>query len=230
MRLGLVIPLYDEEELVTEVVASIHATLKQAGIEHVLVLVNNGSQDQTAALVDDLSLDASVVAIHLRENAGYGGGILAGLAWLEQNEMPDVVGWIWGDGQVSPSALPPLFAACAAGAPLAKAVRKERHDGLQRQAITTVYAAATRVLGIHAEDVNGCPKLMTRAAFEELQPRSSDWFLDAEVVVKAEQRNWEIATHPVIMRARTAGHSKVNWHTVAEFALNLTRWRFGSAE
>ena len=82
VRLGLVIPLYDEEDLVTEVVASIHATLKQAGIEHVLVLVNNGSQDQTAALVDDLSLDASVVAIHLRENAGYGGGILAGLAWL----------------------------------------------------------------------------------------------------------------------------------------------------
>jgi hypothetical protein len=71
---------------------------------------------------------------------------------------------------------------------------------------------------------------MTKAAFEAIQPRSTDWFLDAEVVLKAEQRNWEIATHPVTMRARTAGHSKVDWKTVAEFALNLTRWRFGSVK
>jgi glycosyltransferase involved in cell wall biosynthesis len=230
MRLGLIIPLYEEEDLVTEVVAAIHSTLVQADIEHTLVLVNNGSHDQTGSLVDDLAQDPSVVCIHLRENAGYGGGILAGLAWLEQDGMPDVVGWIWGDGQVSPSALPPLFDACAAGTPLAKAVRKERQDGLKRHIITTAYAATTRAFGIQSEDVNGCPKLMTRSAFEELQPRSTDWFLDAEVVLGAEQRNWEIATHPVVMRARTGGRSKVNWQTVAEFALNLTRWRFGDAE
>jgi len=230
MSLGLIIPLYDEDALVTEVVASTHATLEQADIEHTLVLVNNGSSDQTGRLIDELAQDASVVSIHLRENAGYGGGIQAGLAWLEQNGMPEVVGWMWGDGQISPSTLPPLYAACISGTPLAKVIRKERQDGIARHIMTTAYAATTRAMGIHTTDVNGCPKLMTREAFKQIQPGSTDWFLDAEVVLAAEERNWDIATHVATMQPRKGGKSKVNWRTIAEFAWNLSRWRLGNSK
>ena len=228
MQLGLVIPLLNEQELVTEVVASIHSTLKAENIPHILVLVNNGSTDKTGPLIDDLAQSDSVHAIHLRENAGYGGGILAGLAWLEQNDLPDVIGWCWGDGQINPQVLPTLFSACASGTPLAKVTRKERQDGLHRQFVTTAYAATTRTLGIRTSDVNGCPKLMTREAFNILQPASQDWFLDAEVIIGAEKRNWSIASENVIMRPRKAGLSKVNWKTIVEFGWNLTRWRVES--
>ena len=228
MRLGLVIPLLNEEALVTEVVASIHSTLAAADIEHMLVLVNNGSSDQTGKLIDELAQAESVTAIHLRENAGYGGGIQAGIAWLEQHGLPEVIGWSWGDGQVSPRVIPALFSACCGGAQIAKVTRKERQDGLSRQIITTAYAATTRSLGIRTEDVNGCPKLMTKTAFQSLQPRSTDWFLDAEVIIGAERNGWEIASEPVVMRPRKAGKSKVNWRTLAEFTWNLTRWRVES--
>ena len=228
MQLGLVIPLLNEQDLVTEVVASIHSTLEAENIPHTLVLVNNGSTDQTGPLVDDLAQAESVHAIHLRENAGYGGGILAGLAWMEQRGLPDVIGWCWGDGQVDPRVLPELFSACASGSPLAKATRRERKDGLHRQLITNAYAVTTRALGIRTPDVNGCPKLMTRDAFLDMQPQSQDWFLDAEVVIAAEQRNWSIASRNVVMRPRKAGESKVNWRTIIEFGWNLTRWRVQS--
>jgi len=228
MRLGLVIPLLNEQELVTEVVASIHSTLAAANIEHTLVLVNNGSTDQTGHLIEGLAQADSVEAIHLRENAGYGGGILTGLAWFEQNGMPDVIGWCWGDGQVAPSVLPVLYEKCITGTPLAKVVRKERKDGLKRQVITTGYAATTRALGIRTPDVNGCPKLMTREAFETLQPRSQDWFLDAEIVIGAERNGWEIASESVVMHPRKAGRSKVNWKTIVEFTWNLSRWHVES--
>ena len=230
MQLGLVIPLLNEHELVTEVVASIHATLNAAEIEHIIVLVNNGSTDQTGIQIDDLAQSDSVHAIHLRENAGYGGGILAGLAWLEQSELPDVIGWCWGDGQVSPQVLPSLYLACAGGTHIAKVRRKERRDGLNRQVITTAYAAATRMLGIRTADVNGCPKLMTREAFTTLQPSSQDWFLDAELIIGAEKRNWSIHSENVTMEARRAGTSKVNWKTVVEFGWNLARWRVQSGK
>ena len=228
MQLGLVIPLLNEHELVTEVVATIHATLHAAQIEHIIVLVNNGSTDQTGTRIDELAQSDSVHAIHLRENAGYGGGILAGLAWLERGGLPEVVGWCWGDGQVSPHVLPSLFSACMGGAHIAKVTRKERRDGLNRQVITTAYAAATRTLGIRTADVNGCPKLMTREAFTTLQPASLDWFLDAELIIGAERRNWSIHSENVTMEARRAGSSKVNWKTIVEFGWNLTRWRVQS--
>ena len=228
MKLGLVIPLFNEEALVTEVVASIHSILAAAAIEHTLVLVNNGSTDGTANMVDDLAQAENVIAIHFRENEGYGGGILAGLAWFEQHDFPDVIGWCWGDGQVSGQVLPDLFRACAEGTPLAKVVRKERQDGLKRQVITTAYAATTRALGIRTPDVNGCPKLMTREAFHQLQLQSGDWFLDAEAVIGAEQHGWAIANENVVMLPRKAGRSKVNWRTVLEFGWNLSKWRVQS--
>ncbi|MGB0640188.1 MAG: glycosyltransferase family 2 protein [Myxococcota bacterium] len=225
MKLGLVIPLFNEAELVTEVVASIHATLEQADISYTLVLVNNGSEDQTGSLIDDLAQAPSIQSLHLRENAGYGGGILSGMALLEQQGLPDIVGWCWGDGQISPKAIPALFHACVQGAPMAKTIRTERQDGPVRQVVTTSYSLIMRSLGCTNADVNGCPKLMTKEAFLTLQPRSMDWFLDAEVVLGAQARGWEITTHPVTMRPRTAGHSKVRWTTLGEFAWNLTRWR-----
>ena len=229
MQLGLVIPLLNEHELVTEVVASIHSTLEAAEISHIIVLVNNGSTDQTGAKIDDLAQSDSVHAIHLRENAGYGGGILAGFAWLEQDGLPDVVGWCWGDGQVSPQVLPSLFTACLNGSHIAKVTRKDRRDGLSRQLVTTGYAAATRALGIRTADVNGCPKLMTQEAFNVLQPESQDWFLDAELIIGAEEHDWSIHSENVTMQPRRAGRSKVSWKTVVEFGWNLTRWRVQSS-
>lgn len=225
MRLGLAIPLYNEAESITEVVASIHAALEVADIDYILALVNNGSTDATGQEIDSLSIPGQIECIHLRENAGYGGGILAGLAHLELDGTPDVIGWCWGDGQVSASALRPLFEAIQAGADLAKVERTERQDGLNRQIVTTTYAAAVRLLGIGDRDVNGCPKLMSRAAFEAIQPRRDDWFIDAEVIIKAESLGLNVVNHPVTMRPRRAGKSKVRLQTIAEFVVNLGRWK-----
>ena len=91
MTLGLSIPLYNEATLVTEVVASIHAALQQAQIQSTLVLVNNGSEDRTGEIVDDLAIPGEIEVVHLRQNHGYGGGILAGLAHLDDKARVELV-------------------------------------------------------------------------------------------------------------------------------------------
>ncbi len=224
MTLGLSIPLFNEAALVTEVVVSIHAALKAASVPATLVLVNNGSTDDTGACIDELRIAGEIEAIHLRENLGYGGGILSGLAHLEAQGLPDVIGWCWGDGQVRPRLLAELYGEILAGADLAKVHRTERRDGLARQAVTAVYSATMALSGVREPDVNGCPKLMTRACFEAIQPRSADWFLDAEVVLRAERLGMSIARRPAVMHPRRAGESKVKLGTIAEFAINLARW------
>ena len=224
MSLGLVIPLLDEVELVSSVTKEIHNTLSAADIDHTLVLVNNGSTDGTGQTIDTLAKFLPIMPVHLEHNAGYGGGILAGLHALS-HDPPEVMGWCWGDGQIRAATLPPLYRACQRGAPLAKVVRTERQDGAMRKVVTTGYAWAMRAIGSSQPDVNGCPKLLRREALQAINLTSTDWFLDAEVVLGAQALGWEIATHPAVMEPRVAGQSKVGASTVAEFAINLARWR-----
>lgn len=227
--LALVVPLFDEVLLVEGVVADTVAALDAASVDFCLVLVDNGSTDGTSARVRGLACDPRVRAVHLSPNQGYGGGILAGLAEAWQvsigGQPADVVGWMWGDGQIDPGTLPGLLSAIADGAELAKVRRSRRLDGSQRRVVSTAYAAVLRVLGLSTADVNGCPKLFPREVLVELDLRARDWFLDCEAVLAVEARGGRISDLPAVMRPRAAGHSKVGAATVAEFVYSLARWR-----
>lgn len=224
--LGLAVPLYNEGPLVDAVVGELQAALEQCGVEWRLALVDNGSTDETGARIDALRSER-VLALHLSENAGYGGGILHGLHALRAACDPPFLGWAWGDGQVDPAVLPLLLADCQAGADLAKVRRVRREDGLQRRLITTVYQRCTRLLGSAVSDVNGCPKVLRAEALWAVDPQSRDWFLDPELVFALEARGTKIVDHAATMRPRRAGRSKVSWGTVAHFSTALLRWRLG---
>lgn len=223
MSLGLSIPLYNEAASLDHTTRDLLAAL--AGIDATVVLVDNGSLDDTPQLVDALcARHPALHALHLSPNAGYGGGILAGVRALQALPSPPaVIGWMWGDNQIDPTILPGLYRRCLRdGAALAKARRTIRQDGLQRQLITTGYALTMRhLMGVATPDVNGCPKLFRREALDRLGLAAEDWFLDAEAVLKVEALGLPVAWEDATMRPRRAGKSKVNWRTVAEFVRNL---------
>lgn len=224
MSLGLSIPLYNEAEGLKSTTQDLLDALRDT--DATIILVNNGSTDATPMLVDDLAAQhAPLSALHLQENAGYGGGILAGLqALLALPSPPEVIGWMWGDNQINPTILPALYRHCAQGAAMAKARRTIRQDGLQRRLITSTYALTMRrAVGVMTPDVNGCPKLFQTTVLRDLALSSEDWFLDAEAVLKLEQHGLPIRWEPATMRPRQAGASNVNWKTVAEFIKNISR-------
>ena len=96
MNLGLSIPMYNEEGNAERVVTRIVSHLAHLNIDFLLAVVNNGSSDATGRILDTLSAnEPRIVPIHLQENQGYGGGIMAGINALIRKE-PEIVGWIWG--------------------------------------------------------------------------------------------------------------------------------------
>ena len=227
MTLGLSVPLYDEEALVEAVVTEIIGALEAGDVPFRLALVDNGSRDRTGEIVDRLAADPRVMAVHVSPNRGYGGGILAGIAALQERGDCGVLGWCWGDGQVDPAVIPALYEACLAGADLAKARRTERRTGMDRRLVSAGYEVVTQALGVRTRDVNGCPKLLRAEAWQAIGAVHRDWFLDAEVVLEVEARGLRVAERPVVMRERAAGESKVRLGTVLEFVGNLARWRLG---
>ncbi len=224
--LGLAIPLLDEEDGCARETRALVQALDSASIPHHLVLVNNGSTDGTADIIEGLASEMpGVRTLHLEHNAGYGGGILEGLARLDTPWQ----GWHWGDGQVRPHVVVAACERLARGdVQMVKARRTQRDDGWQRWLISTGYnRVACPVLGVRVPDVNGCPKIFERGALRALAPRSRDWLLDLEVVDNAQRAGMAIADIEATMHVRQGGASKVKLDTVAQFLRAMALARMG---
>jgi glycosyltransferase involved in cell wall biosynthesis len=192
------------------------------------VLVNNGSKDGTASVIDRLSSqNRRIQTVHLAENQGYGGGILAGLHRCRGSFL----GYTWGDDQISAEDHVRVFEKLKQeGLDLCKACRIQRYDGAVRKIITTIYNAVVPVLfNVSTRDVNGCPKLFRREVFQRLNIVSRDWFIDAEIMIKSGADGIRTGEVPVVFKARQHGASHVGFKTVVEFVRNLIRYRIRGA-
>lgn len=227
--LSLVMPLYNEANGLARTVRSLHSTLQTAGIATQLILVDNGSQDGTRAQIEGLLPELpGVELLHLPVNQGYGGGILAG---MQQASAP-VIGYLWGDEQIAPYTVVRAYQKLLhEGLDLVKATRKVRLDGLQRQVITTVYHRVFPLFfPVHHPDLHGCPKLFTRDAWRRLSPSATDWFLDAQIMIRAQRQNLRLGQVEVVCWPRATGRSKVRPRTLVEFSLNLLRYRLNGRD
>lgn len=222
--LSLVLPLYDEAESIERVARELVVALERSGEPFELILVDNGSRDATREIVARLAAaDARVVPVSLDENAGFGGGVLAGL----RASRGDLVGFMGGDGQVAAEDLVAVVrAARAGGFDLAKGRRIARHDGWRRRIVSVVYNGLFRLtFPCRVHDVNGSPKVMRRSLLESLRLVSRDWFLDAEIVIKASVLKARIGEVPLTFRRRHGGGSHVRLAALMEFARNMLRYR-----
>jgi len=221
VKLGLAIPFFNEDECCERVVRDLVEVLRRERVPYQLALVNNGSTDQTPALLNGLASELDNCAVvHLQDNAGYGGGILSGMRSLKTPYL----GWHWGDGQVDSKVVIAAYRAATENPDgLAKAIRRERHDGKQRMVISAVFNRAMGLLGAATRDVNGCPKVFSRETWGAIAPQSTDWFLDAEVVLAAEELGLTWTEVDAVMETRQSGISKVKMETVFEFLGNLGR-------
>ena len=75
-------------------------------------------------------------------------------------------------------------------------------------------------------DVNGKPKIMKREVYEVMDLHSTDWFLDAELIINALEMNLSIAELPVKFESLSNRRSFVKLGSLAEFAKNLFKYRF----
>lgn len=226
--LSLAVPCYNEEEVLRRTMTDLFEAFDARGHVLELALVDNGSRDRTSEVIDELIAEGrrvkkGVVAV----NQGQGLGFLTGLALCSA----DWVGIIPADGQVEASDVVKLFEVCAgAKRPLlAKVRRRFRMDGLKRKLVSIVYNGFANVLflGLGSIDINGSPKIFRREDLERMRLVSHDWFLEAEILIRAKQLGIPVYEMNVLGQMREGGESNVRSSTCLEFLVNLARARLG---
>ena len=151
LDLSVVVPLYNEEESLPHLVEQLLAALRPSGERFELVLVNDGSSDRTAEVLERLSQDIpELVGVLLRKNYGQTAAMAAGFD-VAQGE---VIVSLDGDLQNDPADIPMLLAKLREGYDLVSGWRHQRQDAaLQRKLPSkTANRLVGRVTGVRLHD------------------------------------------------------------------------------
>jgi glycosyltransferase involved in cell wall biosynthesis len=230
IELSAIVLGYRAGESLLRVTNPLHRLLADARISFELVVVANywpGRDDPTVAVARQFAAENDNVRIVSEEKRG-------GMGWDMRSGLAAARGAylvvIDGDAQNPVEDVLRMYRELkATGVEVMKGRRTLRHDGPYRRLISVVYNVAFRLLfrtrGLW--DINGKPKAMTRVAYERLDLRSDDWFIDAEIVLKARELGLRVAELPVEFFRNDERASFVRPSAIWEFAANMLRTRLG---
>lgn len=125
MELSVVVPVYNEEANVEPLIGEINGVLRHLGKSYEVIVVDDGSEDQTFAALSKLHREQpGLKVVRLKRNFGQTAALAAGLA----HARGKIVVLMDGDGQNDPADIPALLAKLAEGNDLVAGWRFDRRD------------------------------------------------------------------------------------------------------
>lgn len=154
IELSLVIPVFNEEENLTELIQRCVAVCDATAKRYEIVFVDDGSKDKSRQILSDVAAkkDGNIVAVLLNRNYGQHPAVLAGLA----QSRGDVIVTLDADLQNPPEEIPRLLAKIDEGCDVVGSVRENRRDSwLRRLPSRIINAVVRKTTGVEMNDY-GC--------------------------------------------------------------------------
>jgi glycosyltransferase involved in cell wall biosynthesis len=158
--LSIVAPVFNEEGTISEFRGRVAGAMGELGIAYELVLVDDGSEDRTPALLRQIAAgDGAVRVVTLSRNFGHQAALTAGL----DHARGEAVVPIDADLQHPPEAIADLVARWREGAPMVVAVRRNvAHEGALRRLMSRAfYRMFRRVTAIDLPEGAGDFRLLS---------------------------------------------------------------------
>jgi dolichol-phosphate mannosyltransferase len=142
--LSIVVPVYNEEETLGELVQRLRRSVRPLGFEgYEFLLVSDGSTDRTEAIIARVARrDGRFKGVFLTRNFGHQAAVSTGLAQARGS----VVAVLDGDLQDPPEVLGRLIAALDRGADVAYGVRTRRKEGLAKRSAYFLFYRLLRAI------------------------------------------------------------------------------------
>ncbi|MGH9662449.1 MAG: glycosyltransferase family 2 protein [Bryobacteraceae bacterium] len=195
--LSVFFPAYNDAASLPALVEKAFAVLRPRAGDFEVIIVNDGSHDNTAQVIEELQHrfgDCLRVVTH-PVNRGYGGALRSGFAAARK----DLVFYTDGDGQYDVGELPRLLERMAPDVGLVNGYKLERNDPWHRILIGNVYNRFARlVFRIRLRDIDCDFRLIRRSLLDEIRLTSTSGTICVELVRKLEigpMRVVEVGVH-----------------------------------
>jgi glycosyltransferase involved in cell wall biosynthesis len=222
MELSIVIPVYNEEENVDPLIHEINAAVQPLGMRYEIVVVDDGSKDNTfAALAQLYQSEPHLRVVRLKRNFGQTAAVAAGLAYANG----EVVVMMDGDGQNDPADIPGLLAELDRGNDLVSGWRHSRRDALLSRRLPSWIAnrLISQMMEVRLHDYGCTLKAMRKDVAKNLKLYGE---MHRFIPAIAYERGARIAELKVNHRVRSRGRSKYGIGRTLRVILDLLTVKF----
>ena len=213
--LSVIVPAYNEEQMIAAAAGTLSGVLDEAGIAHELLFVDDGSRDGTWAEIERASeRDRRVVGVHFSRNFGKEAAMFAGL----EQARGDCCVVIDCDLQHPPEKIVEMYRLWEQGYEVVEGIKEDRgaETGFHRFAANSFYALISRAAGLDMASSSDF-KLLDRKVVDTLNqmPERNVFFraLSFWVGFKKAEVRYKV-------RERTAGESKWSTRSLFRYAIN----------
>jgi len=227
MKVSIIIPVYNEEKTIALLLEKIFLVALPKDIEREIVVVNDGSCDRTAELLN-LYADRQDIRIFHQPNQGKTAALTRGI----QGSSGDIVLIQDADLEYDPCEYPKLLSPILDNR--AKIVYGSRFKGMIREMLFINRFANmvsnlifTLLYFYPLSDINTCFKVFRREVLDSFVIKSKKFEFETEVTAKIVKRGYKILEVPIeyIARSRRDG-KKICWREALEMFWCILKYRF----
>jgi len=208
MLLSIIIPVYNEELTIGNIIDRTKAAAKQMGIACEIIVVNDHSYDRSL----EVAKRHNAQVITLKEHLGKGYALRAGFA----KAKGDIIVTIDSDGSHWPEELPEVLAPVLANK--ADMVIGSRYMDHKKVAARKLNAFGVHIFnyliqtltGVDITDSQSGYRAMTRQVLEGQNLKSGEYEIESEMLVKTAKAGFRVAEVPITFEQRTYGRSGVD--------------------
>lgn len=203
-KLSLVLPAYNEAENIEAVVDRVLTVLPQVLTDFEIIVVNDGSADETGAIIQRLAAEhPRIKAVHNPINLGYGGALRSGFAAGDG----DLIMFMDADRQFDIADITALLP-YVGHYDIIAGYRIKRSDATYRKLYAKLFELTVLVLfGLHMHDVDCAFKIYDGALLRSLDLTMPGALINTEMLALSKRRGARIVQVGVHHYPRQAGKS-----------------------
>jgi glycosyltransferase involved in cell wall biosynthesis len=199
-------PAYNDQHTIEGIVRTAAEEIGKVTNDFEILVVNDGSQDQTGSILDRLARELPYLrVIHHSQNMGYGTALISGF----QNARKDLIFYTDGDGQYDVREIHKLLAQLVPGVDLVNGYKIRRADAWYRIWLGALYRLAmNRLFKLSIRDVDCDFRLFRRCIFQRVSLESKSGVICVEMAKRIELAGFRMAEVPVSHYPRKYGRSE----------------------
>ena len=199
-------PAFNDGGTIASMVILASATLKKVTDDFEIIVVDDGSVDSTADVLQELQKNLThLKVVHHGANMGYGAALITGFS----NCCKEYIFYTDGDAQYDVRELPLLLAEMKDGIDWVNGYKIVRSDPLHRKILGRIYHwIAKIVFDLKLRDVDCDFRLIRRSVFERVALESTDGVICVEMIKKFQDIGFRVKEVPVHHYFRAYGKSQ----------------------